>query len=59
VKEIKEEMAFFGRILLCYDSLFGLLLCTRTIFSTKERTELQGAIDAVKSLWPMQRIWDK
>jgi hypothetical protein len=56
VEEIKEEMAFFGRILLCYD--FGLLRRTRTIFSTEQRTELQGAIDVLKSLWATQRIWE-
>jgi hypothetical protein len=42
VEEIKQEMTFFGRILLCYDCIFGLLCWMRTIVSTKERTDLQG-----------------
>jgi hypothetical protein len=58
-EEIKEEMAFFGQILHCYDCVFGLLSQTRTIFSTEERTELQGAIEILKSVWPTQRIWEK
>jgi hypothetical protein len=36
VEEIKQEMAFFSRILLCYDCVFGLLRRTRTIFFTGE-----------------------
>ena len=58
IEEIKEEMAFFGQIIHCYDCVFGLLRRTRTIFSTEERTELQGAIEILKSLWPTQRIWE-
>ena len=50
IEEIKEEMAFFGQIVHCYDCVFGLLRRTRTIFSTEERTELQGAIEILKSL---------
>jgi hypothetical protein len=45
VEEIKEEIAFFAKILHCYDSAFGLLCRTRTIFLKEQRTELQGAID--------------
>jgi hypothetical protein len=59
IEEIKEEMAFFGQILHCYDCVFGLLCLTRTIFSTKGRTELQGAVENLKSVWPTQRIWEK
>jgi hypothetical protein len=73
IEEIKEERAFFGQILHCYDCVFVLLFRTRTIFSAKERTpfrtrtifsakertELQGAIEILKSLWPTQRIWKK
>jgi hypothetical protein len=57
VEEIKQEMAFFGQILHCYDCLFGLLCLMRTIFSNEERTELQGALEILKSL--TQRIWEK
>jgi hypothetical protein len=58
-EEIKEEMAFFAKILHCYDSAFGLLRRTRTIFSTEQRTELQGAIDTLIATWPTQRVWEK
>ncbi len=59
IEEIKEEMAFFGQIIHCYNCVFGLLRRTRTIFSTEERTELQGAIKIWKSVWATQRIWEK
>jgi hypothetical protein len=36
IEEIKEEMAFFGQILHCYDCVFGLLRRTRTIFQPKK-----------------------
>jgi hypothetical protein len=59
VEEVKEEMAFFAKILHCYDSAFGLLRRTRTIFSEEQRTELQGAIDTLIATWPTQRTWEK
>jgi hypothetical protein len=49
VEEIKQEVAF----------VFGLLCRTGTIVSTKERTELQGAIGVLKSLWLTQRIGEQ
>jgi hypothetical protein len=59
VEEIKEEMAFFAKILHCYDSTFGLLRRTRTVFSKEQRTELQGAIDTLIATWPTQHTWEK
>jgi hypothetical protein len=41
-----------------FDFTFGLLRRTRPLFSTKERTELQGAIEILKSVWLTQRIWE-
>jgi hypothetical protein len=58
-EEIKEEMAFFAKILHCYDSAFGLLRRTRTIFSKEQRLELQAAIDVLIENWPTQRMWEK
>jgi hypothetical protein len=58
-QEIKEEMMFFRSILHCYDCAFGLLRRTRTIFTCKEKSELQGAIDRLNCMWPTQRIWEK
>jgi hypothetical protein len=57
-EEIKEEMTFFGQILHCYDCVFGLLRRTGTIFSTEERTELQGAIEILKSMGKKGSISD-
>ena len=58
VEEIHTEMAFFSNILLSYDCCFGLLRRTNTIFTEQQRTELQGAIDNLVSLWPTQRLWE-
>ena len=58
-EEIKEEMTFFAKILHCYDSAFGLLCRTRTIFSKKQQTELQEAIDTLIATWPTQCMWEK
>jgi hypothetical protein len=55
IEEIKEEMNFFQIILLCYDCAFGLLRRTRKIFTPEEISELRGAIDRLKTLWPTQR----
>jgi hypothetical protein len=58
-QEIKEEMNLFRSILHCYDCAFGLLRRTRTIFTSEEKSELQGAIDRLNCMWPTQRIWEK
>jgi hypothetical protein len=57
--EIKEEMAFFAKILHCYDSAFGLLRRTQTIFSKEQWLEFQAAIDVLIANWPTQRMWEK
>jgi hypothetical protein len=49
---------FFGHIVQCSDSIFGLLSQTRLI-SICQIMGLQGAIDTLASLWPTQRIWEK
>jgi hypothetical protein len=59
IEEIKEEMNFFRIILHCYDCAFGLLRRTRKIFTSEEISELRGAIDRLKTLWPTQRSWEK
>jgi hypothetical protein len=59
IEEIKEEMNFFRVILHCYDCAFGLLRRTRKKFTPEEISELQGAIDPLKTLWPTQRSWEK
>jgi hypothetical protein len=58
IEEIKEEMIFFRIILHCYDCAFGLLRRTRKIFTSEEISELRGAIDQLKTLWPTQRSWE-
>jgi hypothetical protein len=52
-------MNFFRIILHCYDCAFGLLRRTRKIFTSEETSELRGAIDRLKTLWPTQRSWEK
>jgi hypothetical protein len=59
VKEIEEEMNFFQIILHCYDCAFGLLRRTRKMFTSKEISELQGAIDSLNYLWPTQCSWER
>jgi hypothetical protein len=59
VEEIKEEMNFFQIILHYYNCAFGLLRRPRKRFTSKEISELQGAIDRLNSLWPTQRSWEK
>jgi hypothetical protein len=44
VEEIKEEMAFFAKILHCYDSAFGLLCRTRTIFRKNGELNFKGQL---------------
>jgi hypothetical protein len=55
IEEIKEETNFFRIILHCYDCAFGFLRRTRKIFTSEEISELRGAIDRLKTLWPTQR----
>jgi hypothetical protein len=57
VEEIGEEMTFFSEVLHCYDTCSVILRCTRAIYTIAEIAELQGAIDKLKILWPMQRSW--
>jgi hypothetical protein len=44
VEEIKEEMAFFAKILHCYDSAFRLLRRTRTIFRKNNELNFKGQL---------------
>jgi hypothetical protein len=59
VKEIREEMAFFSEVLHCYDILFAILRCTRTIYTVAQIAELQVTINRLKNLWPTQRHWEQ
>ncbi len=59
VEEIGEEMTFFSEVLHCYDTCFGILRRTRTIYTITEIAELQGAINKLKILWPTQRSWEQ
>jgi len=59
IEEIGEEMTFFSEVLHCYDTCFGILRRTRTIYTITEIAELQGAINKLKILWPTQRSWEQ
>jgi hypothetical protein len=55
IEEISKETIFFLEILHCYDICFSILRRTRSIFDVEEIEALQGAINKLKLLWPMQR----
>jgi hypothetical protein len=59
IEEIGEEMTFFSEVLHCYDTCFALLRRTRIIYTIAEITELQGAFNYLKILWPTQRSWEQ
>jgi hypothetical protein len=52
-------MTFFSEVLHCYDTCFAILRCARTIYTITKISELQGAIDKLKILWPTQRSWEQ